>query len=87
MRIYVAGPSGWRTTDEATKAPPKKKAAAAEMTIKNSQLSRVARLLNEFLMLQLGAKTTDESPGEEEKKEAARGANVKVLGRWDNVVD
>lgn len=27
-------------------------------TIKNSELSRVARLLNEFLMLQLGAKTT-----------------------------
>lgn len=34
--------------------PPKK----ATSMIKNSELSRGSRLLNEFLMLQLGAKTT-----------------------------
>lgn len=46
-------PIEWKATDKATKNPRKKQGGM----IKNSELSRVARLLNEFLMLQLGAKT------------------------------
>lgn len=53
----------WDTTDKATENSPShclknvEKQKKKGGMIKNSELSRVARLLNEFLMLQQGAKT------------------------------